>query len=199
MIRHTKLVTPTTGPPVTLGEAKVHLRVTDAAEDADIRRKVNAATEFCQRRIPGHRQFMPATWDFVMDGFPDSITLPLPPAQSIKWIKYYDADGTLTTLVSTATSTAIVSMFPTDDPATIEPAYGSAWPTVRAQLDAVTVRYVAGYEDREAVPDTIKEAILLTLGHYYENREAVAVGAPSHEVQMSVDSLLNVNAHGHYL
>jgi hypothetical protein len=50
--------------------------------------------------------------------------------------------------------------------------YGDTWPDTRAQINAVAVRYVAGYANAAAVPDSIKAWIKLQVSAMYENREA---------------------------
>jgi hypothetical protein len=68
-------------------------------------------------------------------------------------------------------------------------AYEQEWPTdVTAGIGAVQVNYVAGYGAASAVPQTIKHAILLLIGHWYVNREAV--GPSMSDVPMAVSSLL---------
>jgi len=195
----TKLVTASTGQPVTLAEAKAHLRVTTSDDDVDILRKIRAATDYAQRRVAGWRQFMSATHDLTMDGFPvGALELPFPPLRSITHIKYYDTTGTQQTFASTSSSTGIIVTTDDDNPGSVEPAYGQSWPSARSQPNAVEVRFTAGYADRPSVPDSVKEAILLLTGHFYENRESVVVGTISSEVQMAVDSLLHANEYGHY-
>ncbi len=48
---------------------------------------------------------------------------------------------------------------------TLEPAFGTAWPPVRWQREAVRIRYTAGYP---AVPAPIKTAIILMVRQMFE-------------------------------
>jgi hypothetical protein len=50
------------------------------------------------------------------------------------------------------------------------------------------VRYRAGYAGD--IPSGIRVAILLMIGHWYANREAVVVGTITSELPMAVDRLL---------
>jgi uncharacterized phiE125 gp8 family phage protein len=43
-------------------------------------------------------------------------------------------------------------------------------------VNAVKVRYVAGWANAAAVPQGIKQWMLLNIGHWYENREASTGG-----------------------
>lgn len=194
-----KLVTATTAAPLTLTEAKLHLRSSTGsnAEDSDITIKLNAAAELAERIIPGHRQFMPATYELVLSHFPfdtEMIELPRPPAQSITTIKYYNTTGALTTL----DSARYQSYFPTHGKATVEPVFSKTWPATRQRQDAVTIRYIAGYATAAKVPFVAKAAVALILGHLHENREDVHIGALPHKVQMGAESLLRSLDYGFY-
>jgi uncharacterized phiE125 gp8 family phage protein len=71
---------------------------------------------------------------------------------------------------------------------------GSAsWPSATLRdVNGVNVRFVAGFGSAgTTVPQPIRQAILMLVGHYYENREAIlATGAMPKEVPLGVDSLL---------
>ena len=55
--------------------------------------------------------------------------------------------------------------------ARVAPAYDEIWPVVRCLPEAVQIRFVAGYGAAAAVPEDIKEAMLLIIGHLYAHRE----------------------------
>ena len=166
------LVTPTTGEPVTLEEAKTHLRVSGAKLDEEIRRQIKAATRYCECSVRGWRQFMPATWQLLLKDFPgndDRIELPLPPLGTTSstgiTITYVDDDGATQTLSSTAYQ--VVS--PTDDPGWIEPAEDETWPDdVADRPDAVRIQFPAGYRSRRLVPETVKDAVLLKMEQLFD-------------------------------
>lgn len=187
-----KLITASTGPPLSLRDIQDHLYNHDDARAPDMLRKLNAATEYCQREVTGKRQFMPATFDVLMIAFPwtnASIELPNPPLKSITSVKYFDTDGDEQTLSSTAYNT----ITPTDDPGFIEPAFGEVWPSTRARSDAVTVRFVAGYASRAEVPDAIKEAVLLKTEHLYDPGRVKET-----DMMRAVRDLMNKYDYGHY-
>lgn len=196
------LVTASTTTPVTLAQAKAHLYVTSTDWDADITSKLNSAVDYCQRAIPGGKQFMPATYEVTMDSFPyadERVTIPAPPLSNVKYVKYYDSDGTLqtlgSTLGSTASSTEWIQVKSSDDPGYIVPAFSKVWPTTRARPDAVKIRFVAGSTAAANVPASAKHAILLALGDFWENRGDAEVKP---ETQKTIARLLGVNHYGHY-
>jgi uncharacterized phiE125 gp8 family phage protein len=102
----------------------------------------------------------------------EPIRLPKPPWQSTTSVKYYDTSGVLQTWSSSNYTTA-----GDKEPAEIWPAYGKVWPVARMMPAAVKVEYVCGYGAGFAnVPALMQAAMLLLIGHWYMNREAVVPG-----------------------
>jgi uncharacterized phiE125 gp8 family phage protein len=58
------------------------------------------------------------------------------------------------------------------------------------------VRFQAGYasgnspEDTTGMPSTLKQALLLLIGHFFENREAVVTGLTVAELPMGIRMML---------
>lgn len=75
------------------------------------------------------------------------------------------------------------------EPARIVPVYGGSWPTTRAIPGALAVEYVCGYGPPAYVPDGLKTAIKMLVGHLYEHREA-STPAKIEVVPLAVESLL---------
>lgn len=178
--------------PVSLSEAKVHLRVSadQTDEDSLISALIKAAREYAES-FTG-RAIRTQTWDLKLDAFPcDEIVLPYPPVTSVTSITYVDTAGSTQTWDSSLYQTSLPSG-PDAGKARIWPAYGQYFPQTRCQMDAVTVRFVAGYATVSAVPESIKAAVKLLIGHWYMNREhvAVGVGVGAVTVPMAADSLL---------
>jgi len=170
-----KLITSPAIEPVTLEEARVHCKATSAAEDFLLELAIRAAREHAEN-FTG-RRFVTQTWDYFLDCFPNEwanqygrsrgeFALPYPPLVSVTSIKYFDEAGVEQTL-----ATSEYQVDASSDPGRIAPAYGKSWPSARAQLNAVTVRFVCGYGGLASVPFSIKAAILLIVGHLFEHRE----------------------------
>jgi uncharacterized phiE125 gp8 family phage protein len=156
-----KLVTAPINNPVSLAEAKDHLRVSGTAEDGYLSTLIAAATEAAQQIT--RRQFEPATYDLFLDGFPAGpIGIPLPPLQSVESVTYVDPDGSEQTFAEFEADMVNGQVLP---------AYGTFWPATRDVPNAVRVRFVAGYPTGES-PFSIRCAILLFVGGLYENRES---------------------------
>jgi len=163
--------------PITLTEAKAHLRVeTDFTEDdAIIGTFISAARESCEARTG--RQLVTATYALRLGGFPcgDSIELPKPPLVSVTSITYVDTDGTTQTL-----STDVYEVDPYTTPGRVVLKYAQVWPVTRSQRNAVTIAFVAGYEPTEedvsTVPTLLRQGMLMRIAHWYENREETITG-----------------------
>lgn len=189
------LVTAPTVEPIALNVAKEHLRVDNTNSDALITLLIKTARIWTENYLG--RALEDQTWDLKLDGFPsrrnidwpDQIDIPIPPLQSVTSINYVDTDGTTQTL---ATSTYQVDT--SSEPARIVPSYGNYWPATRNQLNAVTVRFVAGHPRvgsplETDVPAAIRHAMLLVIGELFERREEGIV-APIQRVPFSVQALL---------
>lgn len=178
------LVTAPAAIAVSFEEAVNHLRI-DEMEKL-VENLIAVATKHLDGRDGWlGRALVTQTWDLTLDAFPDCIRVPLPPLQQVTSITYVDSNGASQTL---AAENYTVSP---REPALIYPAYGTSWPSTRCQRDAVTVRFTAGYGDAASdVPLPIRHALLLIIGHFYEHREAVMIGAAPMELPLAVDALL---------
>lgn len=115
------------------------------------------------------------------------IFLPLPPLQTVDSIKYYDTDGVLQTLASSAYLVDSVS-----EPARITPAPDTSWPTTQNRANAIEVTFTCGYGAAVAVPKGIKHWMLIRIGSIYAHREEVALLARGKiEALPFVDGLLD--------
>lgn len=153
--------------PVSLDEAKDHLRVTTTTEDQYINALCLAATNFAEKFQ--RRTFVTRERTMVLDLFPTVIRPPNPPLVSVTSIVYVDVNGTSQTLAS--------SNYRVDtdtEPGRITLAYEQSWPTIRSVTSAITITYQAGYGKAAAVPDDVKHAIKLMLTHFFEYREPVS-------------------------
>jgi uncharacterized phiE125 gp8 family phage protein len=166
------LVTPPAVEPVTLQAAKDHLGVKSASDDALISELIGAAREMAEAFT--WRALITQTWDWTLDDFCGLAGgVPKAPLQSVTSITYIDGAGAAQVLSPAAYKVDAVSQ-----PGRIVPAYGTAWPAARAEINAVTVRFAAGYGlTGAAVPRAIRQGMLLALTDLYENRQSEIVGA----------------------
>ena len=158
-----------------------------SVEDTLISSLITAAREDCEKFQ--NRAYINQTWELWLDEFPrrDYIDIPLPPLSSITSIKYYDTANVEATMTITDYFVDTKS-----EPGRVVLAYGKSWPSTSLRpANGVCVTFVAGYGAlATSVPQTVKSAILLMLGHLYEHREAVS-DKPMSEIPMAVESLLS--------
>jgi uncharacterized phiE125 gp8 family phage protein len=177
------LVTAPASEPISLSEAKDHLRVTSTDDDTYITSLIKVARQHVE--VVTSRALITQTWDYFLDSFSDEMEIPKAPLQSVTSIKYIDTDGNTQTL-----STSVYTVDADSDPGKVLLAYNQSWPSVRSVNHAVTIRFDAGYGAATDVPEPIRQAMLLLIGHYYENRQQVIVGTITASLPMAVDALL---------
>jgi len=134
------------------------------------------------------RSIMTQTRTLSLDDWPNGmIQLPFSKVQSISGIQYYDQNSNVQTLPTASYYTDFIS-----EPARISFAPATALPVVEIdRINSITVTYVAGYGDASDVPQAISQAILLLVGHWYENREASIVAVSIADVPMATTALLS--------
>lgn len=182
--------------PVTLEEARSHLRLVAIGSPAS-----HPDDDFIESAIQGAREhaenFMRRTiieteFEWSFDDFPrKALTLPRNPALSVSEVAYTDTDGDPQTFTDYTESFG-------DSESILVPGYDKEWPDTRAHTGDVTITFKAGYpvksgspdDYRANVPAAIKRAILLLVGHLYENRETVNIGNITNKVPMAFESLL---------
>jgi len=185
-------VTPPAALPLTRAEAKGHLRL-DGDEDDPL---VDALIAAAAGHLDGPagilgRALMTQTWDVQYDGFParagEPLRLPLPPLQQVTSVAYVDGDGAAQTWAAPNWRIAAGG----GQPAALLPAWGQSWPATRDRVRSVTVRMVAGYGSAASdIPAPLRQAMLLLLGHWYENRETVTIGTIATETPWAAEALL---------
>lgn len=172
---------------ITLDEAKAHLRVDFDDDNEFIEGLIAAAVA----HIDGPagwlgRALLTQTLEWRGDEFGTcDIFLPFPPVAEVVSIKYDDDDG-----VEQTVDDAVYRLVGQPSAPRIALAYNETWPTVRWQSEAVRIVYTAGYGTAIDVPKPIKQALLLLIGHWYANREAVNVGTTVIELPIAVRALL---------
>lgn len=152
--------------PVSVAEAKHHLRITHSDDDTYIETLLLAATHHCEEFQ--RRKYLEQTVVEKFDSFATTIRPRYSPLISINSIQYVDTASSTQTL-----DAAEYDVDTTEEPGRITPAYTKSWPATRDMMNAVTLTYLAGYGTADQVPDEFKQAILLLVGHLYQHRMTV--------------------------
>lgn len=172
------LVTPATDLPLSIEMARKQCRIdADSLDDVALA-EVDSLLESYIRAAAGHlegwtgilgRVLGTSTWRQDFDGFSQCMALPLGPVQSISSVTCRNAAGQISTVAgqeyTMLTDGAGVGV------CRFRNSY--AWPGDLYEVAAVSVTYVAGYDE---IPEPIVQAIRLMVGAWYENREEAVVG-----------------------
>lgn len=199
------VTTPPVEEPISLADAKLHLRVRNTAEDSLVSLWITTARahveDVCERAL------MPQRWTQTRDDFPRpfdtfigafkrarlatlGVELPHPLAIELRGgnvteivsFSYVDLDGEEQTLDS--------GDYTFDaDRALVYPLPGDTWPRT---VGPVRIEYAVGYADADHVPAPLRAAMLLMLGDLYENRKAnsIEAGVTAVVTNPTVDRLL---------
>jgi uncharacterized phiE125 gp8 family phage protein len=182
-----KVITPVSTEPITLEEARTHLRIEPYGsplvhpDDDYVTALISVARDWCEKYTK--KALATQTIEYSFDEFKDKIYLNIGPVQSVSSIEYLDSNG--------ASQTLSTSVYGLDDyEGVIYLKKGQSWPTVYAQTNAITLTIVAGYTnglspDTYPFPFSIKAAMLLIIGNLYENRQEDQMGS----TKMSFNSL----------
>lgn len=181
--------------PVTLDEAKQQLRVDGDDEDEIIERMIAAATELCEKETntilaSASMIYTQKTWPW---GAYCEIQLPVMPIRDVESVTYIDEDGVEQTV-------APENYTLNEDDGTIIFSKSYNYPTLKHTRNAVRVYFDAGYDPPEQTgsgddpslkcPEIARQAILLTLGNWYANREGVTDKSMS-ELPVGIAATLN--------
>lgn len=180
-----KISSATTTQLISTANAKTFLKVDTSADDTIINNLVVAATrsaeEYTNRLFITQEleQYAPV-WTGVGQLFKS-------PVSAVSSITYFDESNASQTL-----SASVYSLNNVLEPARIELKVDQEFPNLADRWDAIKVTYSAGYGTATTdVPMPIIQAVYLTIGHWYENRQSVIVGRQVNEMPMTSKYLLD--------
>lgn len=182
---------------ITLEQARLHLKLdTDVSgsppthpDDDLITRLITVAREAAENYTG--RAIAQQQYELALDAFPsgDEVSLQTSPVTAIDSVTYVDTAG--------ATQTLSAGVYHLDDyqmvPA-MRLGWSQQWPATRDQGNAVKITFTAGSTDTDSpntfpCPMAIMQAMLLTIGHLYENRQSTT-GTQRYELPDGVKALL---------
>jgi uncharacterized phiE125 gp8 family phage protein len=172
--------------PVSLLDAKRHLRVGSDDHDEYIESLVAAATGYCES-VTGRALRKTHTLTQKYGQWPcNPVRFDRQPLLAVSSVAYRDADGNSQTVSSSLYRVHLSS----EAAGYLEFDEDFTRPTLDVRDDAITVTYTAGYTTIAAVPELAKHAIKLLVGHWFEHGEAVNIGNITTEVPMATAALL---------
>ncbi|SDT98968.1 head-tail connector protein [Stappia sp. ES.058] len=158
--------TPPAQEPVTLEEARAHLRVSGTEEDPLISGLIAAARQHLERAT--RRALITQGWRLYLDAWPPGriIRLPVAPVFSVDGITVYDGEGLPVVLTA-----ADFRLDGHAEPPRLRVA--AAAPAAMSGFNGIEVEFTAGYgADGDAVPPALRQAILVLVAHWFDNRAA---------------------------
>ena len=160
------LTTPPAVEPVSLVEAKAHLRVPHADDDAYVTNLISAARRLVEQR--SGLRLINQGWSLFLDCWPDSPvqSLGLFPVSAIAdVIIYSDAD------VAATYDPAHYFLDAASKPARMALRSGRLPPRGSRPVNGIEIRFTSGFGSAgSAVPQDLRQAMLVIIAHWFQNR-----------------------------
>lgn len=178
----------TSGPvsePVTVAEAKAHLRIDGSAEDALFASLIVTSRLHIEAALG--LALVTQSWQLRLDAWPPdaSVDIPLRPLQSILAIRVRDTAGIAALVPAETYQVDLVSAPPRIFPV------GVTWPAPGLRRAGIEIDLTAGYGSAaDNVPAPIRQALLMLVAHWYEHRDPVEIGSSEARIPAAVSQLL---------
>ncbi len=178
----------TSGPavePVTVAEAKAHLRLDSAAEDVLLASLLLTSRLHVEAALG--LALINQTWMLVLDRWPaDScVEIPIAPLQGITAVRVRDAAGAATVIAPTSYLVDIASKPP-------RLVWNNAAPPSPGRVaNAIEIDISAGFGATAAsVPAPLKHAIAMLTAHWYEHRDPIEIGSSTARIPDAISDLI---------
>lgn len=164
------LVTAPTGTPISLAEAKIHLIVEHSDDDTLISAYISQAVEFVEQYTGLF--LMPQTWRYHFDCIiGDELEIEAYNVLTVESVSHKQASGITIDLLTEVGVLGVYYIDKNSKPFRISPI--DSWPEMYSEgYNNFSVELISGYTDAASVPNGIKTALYLMVGHLYRNRES---------------------------
>jgi uncharacterized phiE125 gp8 family phage protein len=171
--------------PITVAEAKAHLRIDGTAEDLLIASLILTSRLHIEAAVG--LALITQSWQLQLDAWPpgNAVSLPLHPVRAVTAVSTTEADGRVATMLPSAT------LLDPGPPARLVRIM-AAWPQPGAAANGIAITFTAGFGPLPSdVPAPIRQALLLLTAHWYEHRDPAEIGAPETAIPAAVSTLLS--------
>jgi uncharacterized phiE125 gp8 family phage protein len=167
-----------------LSVAKENLRIETTAQDALLQRLINAAVRYVE--MISRKSLLDQGRRLTLDNFPaeEFVQLYAPPVKAVTSFTTYDEndvpDATFADYTLDLRGSRILLK------------YGFQWPVNLRSASAVVIVYTTGHgTTAAALPQTLLEAVLMLVAHWYQNPSAVGCDVGP-ELAHSVEALIGI-------
>jgi uncharacterized phiE125 gp8 family phage protein len=163
--------------PITLEQAKDHIRYTHYDEDNLVQQWIRAAFRKIERDTGVIA--MTSEWRIPVDEFPifrQFMQLPLWPVQSADRVAYYDTDGNLVELSAGSPGAGFILDGTSRPPRLALEAIDDDWPTSLREFQPGIVEVTAGFASADLYPDDLRQAAYLLIANAALYREPAVAG-----------------------
>lgn len=189
-----------TGPtvePLTVAQAKAHLRVDGNDDDTLIEALIAEARLFVENQTG--LALLEQTFTASLDNFPRSGKIELPRAPVTEIVEFvYDDENDVEREIDAADYRLDLITTPARIMPSRDGVWATGWPCIPTQTSAVRIQFKAGADDVAGVNPQAVRVMLLLIGHFYENREATISGTIITDLPNGLQTLvrqLKVHAH----
>lgn len=176
---------------VTLARLRTNSNIPNGQDEDFLLEALKTAEDYVERYLECTIGL--AEWRLTLDNFPRHagrdipLLIPLWPIRSVAELQYVAADGAQTVLPLNQIVQPIGN-----GRYHLRLKKGFSWPATDCSPNAIAIRFNAGWPTQAKVPATLTQAIRMLVSHWYENREAVLVGTNSKEIELGVNSMLDM-------
>ncbi len=172
--------------PITVADAKAHLRIEGSSEDVVLASLVLTSRLHVETALG--LALLSQGWTLTLDEWPAAgvLHLPIRPLLSVDAVRVLPSSGAPALLHP---STYIVDT--TGWRGRIVRAFGSDWPRPGKSANGIEIELTTGFGTSAAdVPAPIAQALLLLVAHWYERRDPVEIGSAAARIPAAVSNLL---------
>jgi len=172
--------------PVTLSEAKAHLKVESSVDDTSVTRLIITARQYVEKQID--RVLIDQTWLVYSNSWPrdGEQSLIVSPVSSVVNLRTFSVDD-----IASVIDPSHYYFDQASDPQKLVLRTSRSWAMPGRKVNGIEIEVIAGYgAGGDAVPGPLRQAILMLVAHWYENRQPSCSGMPQESFLPALQTLL---------